>query len=95
MLEQAAGLALCLAQPACAPRLSPGLVAGDPVLETILTLPHLGVMELSLGSRLSSHTQPEGFFHPCQDLIMCSPFYPNANQQLNIGRNSVDYGFSN
>lgn len=55
----------------------------------------LGAMELSLGSSLSSRTQPEGFFLPCQDLIMCSLFYQNAEQQLNIGCSSIDYGISN
>jgi len=33
LLEQSAVLAPCLAQPACALRLSPGLVAGDPALQ--------------------------------------------------------------
>lgn len=41
MLEQSAGLAPCLAQPACALQLSPGLVAGDLALVTVLTFPHL------------------------------------------------------
>lgn len=99
MLEESAGLALCLVQPACAPWLSPGLVAGHLALVTVLNVSPsghgLGVMELSLGSCLSSCMQPGGFFHPCQDLIMCSHFYQNAKQQLNIGCNSVDYGFSN
>lgn len=81
------------AQPARAPRLSPGLVAGDLALATPLTFPHPDREQRSC--RWAPCTQPEGFFHPCQDLIMCSPFHQNAEQQLNIGCNGLDYGFSN